>query len=166
MGTSSAPPVSSLDEVSQVRPGQTRYGLRSLRKRNLTLSGIDLWGLAGILLVLLSMFMVIVPTPPTSQSTNRLPAVNATSMPGALKEDAMRVAVTADGSIYFGNSQVAADELPERIRESVTNGEDRKIYMVVDARAKYSGVEKVIDQIRLTGINDVTFLTDQPFSHR
>ena len=149
-----------------MRPGQTRYGLRSLRKRNLTLSGIDVWGLVGILLALLFAFMVS--TSPTHSVTavDRFPAVNATSKPRALREDAMRITVMADGRIYFGNRRVAAEELPDRIREGVANGAERKIYMVVDNRAKYSGAEKVIAQIRLTGIHDVTFLTDQPFIHK
>lgn len=101
-----------------------------------------------------------------SMGVDRFPAVNATSKPSALREDAMRIMVMADGIIYFGNRRVVAEDLPERIREGVANGAERKIYMLVDNRAKYSGAEKVIDQIRLAGIHDVTFLTDQPFINK
>jgi biopolymer transport protein TolR len=127
------------------------------------LSGIDVWGLVSILLVLLFILMVHVPAPHHGISLDRATAVHSTPMPGATKEDAMRISVMRDGRIYFGNHAVATEDLPDEIRERVRNGAERKIYLAVDARAKYGDAEKVLDQIRLSGIRDVSFLTQQPY---
>jgi biopolymer transport protein ExbD len=127
------------------------------------LSGIDVWGLVSILLVLLFILMVHVPTPHHGISVDRATAVHSAPMPGATKEDAMRISVMRDGRIYFGNHAVATEDLPDEIRERVRNGAERKIYLAVDARAKYGDAERVLDQIRLSGIRDVSFLTEQPY---
>ncbi|SRR6266404_675218 len=140
----------------------SRLHLSALRKRNLLLSGIDVWALVGILLVLLIIFMVNVP-PYHGISVDRATAVHSTPMPSATREDAMRILVTRDGRIYFGNHAVATEDLPDEIRERVRNGAERKIYLAVDARAKYGDAEKVLDQIRVSGIRDVSFLTQQPY---
>jgi biopolymer transport protein ExbD len=145
-----------------MRRGQTRFGLLALRKKNLTLSGIDLWGLVGVLIALLCILMVSGPPHHHGAGVDRATALHSNPMPGAIREDALQILVTRDGSIYFGNSRVTAEILPEEIRKRVQNGAERKIYLAVDARAKYSEVEEVLDQIRLTGIQDVSLLTDQP----
>jgi biopolymer transport protein ExbD len=87
-------------------------------------------------------------------------------MPGAMREDAMKIMIMMDGVIYFGNHRVVAEELPEEIRERVRNGAERKIYLVVDQRAKYGNAEKVLDQVRLAGIREISILTDQPYIHK
>lgn len=150
-----------------MRRAQTRFGLLALRKRNLLLHGIDVWGLAGVMVVLLCIFMTVpTPTPYHRMAVDWAVAPHSTSMPGATKEDAMQIIITRDGGIYFPNSRVVAESLPDEIRERVQNGAERKIYLLVDARARYRDAEKVLDQIRLAGIREVSFLTDQPYPHR
>lgn len=78
----------------------------------------------------------------------------------------MKILVVRDGTIYFGNGRVAAEDLTGQIEERVRNGAEKKVYLVVDARAKFGSAEKVLDQIRLAGIREVSFLTDQPFPYR
>jgi biopolymer transport protein ExbD len=141
----------------------SRLHLSALRKRSALLSGIDVWALFGILLVLLFTLMAYVPTPYHPISVDRASAVHSPPMPGAIKEDAMRVFVMRDGRVYFGNHSVTMEDLPDEIRERVKNGSERKIYMAVDARARYGDAEKVLDQIRLSGIRNVSFLTEQPY---
>jgi biopolymer transport protein ExbD len=140
-----------------------RLHLSALRKRNALLSGIDVWGLFGIMVVLLFILMVYVPVPYHGISVDRAIAVHSTPMPGAIKEDAMRIFVRRDGLLFFGNHAVAMEDLPGEIRESVRNGAEKRIYLTVDARAKYGNAERVLDQIRLSGIRDVSFLTEKPY---
>ena len=150
-----------------MRRAQTRFGLLALRKRNLLLHGIDVWGLVGVMLILLFIFMTVPqPYPHHGMAVDHAAAAHSTLMPGALKEDAMKIMITRDGSVYFRNHRVVAESLPDEIRESVQNGAERKIYLLVDQRAKYGDTEKVLDQIRLAGIREVSFLTDQPYPHR
>jgi hypothetical protein len=58
-------------------------------------------------------------------------------MPGALREDALRVALTRDGAIYFREHRIALEDLPNEIREGLRSGAERKVYIAVDARAKF-----------------------------
>ena len=74
-------------------------------------------------------------------------------MPGALREDAMLISVTRDGNIFFGTHRIRSSDLPASIRESVRRGSERKVYLKVDARAKYGDAAAVIDEIRLVGIS-------------
>jgi biopolymer transport protein ExbD len=87
-------------------------------------------------------------------------------MPGVLKEDAMRILIARDGSIYFGNHRIIAEELPREIQERVQNGAEEKIFLAVDPRTRYGSAEKALDQICIAGIRDVSFLTDQPLPPR
>ena len=82
-------------------------------------------------------------------------------MPGASREDAILVAVTRDGNIFFGSKNVRDSDLPALIRESVRRGSERKVYLKVDARAKYSDAALVIDQVALVGIQNVGIITEQ-----
>jgi biopolymer transport protein ExbD len=145
-----------------MRRQHSAFHLSALR-RNALLNGIHVWGLFGILLVLLFLLMVYVPVPSHGISVDRATAVHSTPMPGATKEDAMRIFVMRDGRVYFGTHAVATEELPDKIRQGVRNGAERKIYLAVDARARYGDAEKVLDQIWFSGIRDVSFLTQQPY---
>jgi len=82
-------------------------------------------------------------------------------MPGAVREDAILVAVTRDGNIFFGSNNVRDSDLPVLIRESVRRGSERKVYLKVDARAKYADAALVIDQVALVGIQNVGIITEQ-----
>jgi biopolymer transport protein ExbD len=80
-------------------------------------------------------------------------------MPGAAREDAMQIHVTRDGRIYFGNLQVVRNDLPNLIRKGLHDGAESKVYLAVDARAKYGEVPPILEEIRLAGVGNVAFLT-------
>ena len=82
-------------------------------------------------------------------------------MPKARREDAIRLSVTSDGSLYFRDQRVAAYEIPDLIREGVRNGAEKKVYVSADARAKYGRVLQVLDGIQLAGVEKVCFITRQ-----
>lgn len=83
------------------------------------------------------------------------------SMPHANREDAIRVAITRDDKVFFGNELVRPNELPARIRESVNRGSERRVYILADRRARYSWVAEVLDNVRTAGIEKVGFLVEQ-----
>ena len=107
-------------------------------------------------------FMVSGPSPHANRSpVDFARTEHATPMPGALREDAMLISVTRDGNIFFGTLQIQWSDLPTAVRDSVRHGSERKVYLKVDARAKYGDAVVVIDQIRLAGIQGVGIITDQ-----
>jgi biopolymer transport protein ExbD len=71
----------------------------------------------------------------------------------------MNVAIQPDGTTYFGDLKIAPGDLPEKIREGLQNGAERRIYLYVDDRVRYSDVKQVIDEISLAGVTNVTFVT-------
>lgn len=112
----------------------------------------------GLTIVLLCIFMT---TPHTNyQGVDLFKTSHSTSQVAARKEDAIRISITRDGSIYFRHSRVRFDVLPNRIRDAVLNGAEEKAYLSVDARARYSDVKLVLPQIQLASIEKVCLLTD------
>jgi len=102
------------------------------------LNGIDFWPFLSVELVLLMIFMVSGPSPHANRSPVDLArAQHAAPLPGALREDAMLISVTRDGNIFFGTHQIQCGDLPTAVRDSVRHGSERKVYLKVDARAKY-----------------------------
>jgi len=86
---------------------------------------------------------------------------HASPMPRAVREDALSVAITRDGKIYFRNTAISAEELPGKIREGLKNGAEKKVYLRADARARYGDVKQVLIKIRQAGIENVCFLTEK-----
>jgi biopolymer transport protein ExbD len=91
---------------------------------------------------------------------------NASPMPQALREDAMQLFITRDGVLYFRNAKVSRSYLPEVIRQSLQSGSPRRVFFVVDGRAKYWDVSQALDQVREAGVWDVAFLAEVRSIHR
>jgi biopolymer transport protein TolR len=87
---------------------------------------------------------------------------HATIQPGAVQDDSLIVTVTRDGTVYLLNTRILPADLPNAIRD-VANGNTKKtIYVNADARAKYGDVKIILDQIRQSGLQNITFLTNHP----
>jgi biopolymer transport protein ExbD/biopolymer transport protein TolR len=118
--------------------------------------------MAGLLLAVMFVLMYADAIASVSRHgiTVDIPRVfHAISMPRANREDALLIAVFRDGSVYFGTDKLLSEELPSKISEKLSYGSvERKIYIKADARAKYGGVEGVLDAIRLAGIGKIAFL--------
>jgi len=57
------------------------------------------------------------------------------SMPGADRENAMKIAITRDGKVYFGVEQVRSSDLPQKISDRLKDSEvEWKVYIVADMR--------------------------------
>ncbi len=54
------------------------------------------------------------------------------------------------------------DQLPERVRDLLTNRVDKTVYVVGDARARYSVVEDVVDNLRAAGTSEIGLITEEP----
>jgi len=78
--------------------------------------------------------------------------------PGALREDAMIVSVTRDGRYFFGGSIIMPEELPGLINSGLKGGAEHKVYLSVDGGVKYWDLSVALEQIKLSGLQDVCFL--------
>jgi len=86
---------------------------------------------------------------------------NAVAVPNADKQDALVVALTADGSIYLGGSRLPMPALADRVRSILSARKEKTLYVKADARAPYGSVIEVIDAVRKSGVEGFTFLTAQ-----
>jgi biopolymer transport protein ExbD/biopolymer transport protein TolR len=86
---------------------------------------------------------------------------NPEQMPDADKEDALIVAVMRDGKIFFGNDQIAVDQLTNKVKDRIANRVDKRVYVRADARAKFGSVVGVVDNVRAAGVDQLGLLTEQ-----
>jgi biopolymer transport protein ExbD len=136
------------------------FKLSALKRKSELLCRIDMWGFVSVMLVLLFLLMPLAGVDRRGPAADLFSVRHSTRMPGALKEDALKVVVTRDGTIYFREHRIALEDLPNEIREGLRSGAERKVYIAVDARAKFGDVPAVLDKIRLAGVEKVAFLTE------
>jgi biopolymer transport protein TolR len=119
----------------------------------------------GCALVLLIVFMMYAP-PHHGLVFDRYISHHATSMPAAIRDDAMRVMLSRDGTIYFGNAKVTSEDLAEQIRQRLESGAQHKVFLIVDQRTRFGDLSVVLDEVRHAGIWDIAFLAEFPVMHK
>jgi len=123
---------------------------------------INVTPMVDVMLVLLIIFMVITPMLTKGQVVDMVRTKNAITMQAADKEDAILIAITRNGAVYLspGNLQTTADQLPEKVRDLLTNKVDKTVYIKADARAQYKTVEDVVDNLRAAGVDQLGLITE------
>jgi len=122
---------------------------------------INVTPMVDVMLVLLIIFMVVTPMLQHGVSVEMAKARNPRNMQDADKEDAVVVAVTRDGRIFLGTTQMPASELAPKVKDLLAARVDKTVYVKSDARAKYKDVVDVVDNIRSAGVSDLGLLTDK-----
>ena len=117
--------------------------------------------MADIMLVLLIIFMVVTPMLQKNKPVDMASTKSARDMQDADKEDAVVVAVTRDGKIFLGNTEVHKEDLTGQVKDRISNKLDKTVYLKSDARAKYGDVVAVVDEIRSAGVDQLGLLTDR-----
>ena len=124
-------------------------------------SDINVTPMVDVMLVLLIIFMVITPMLQKGVSVDLAKTNNPTQMPDADKEDALLVAVTRDGKVFFGSDQISPDQLTNKIKDKLANRVDKRVFVRADARTKYGNVVEVVDNVRSAGVDQLGLLTEQ-----
>ena len=118
---------------------------RAAKRRPILYPQIDAMPFLGVCFVLLFIFMCIVPPLHTDGVMIARPVAESTVLqPGAIREDAIHIAVTRDGQSFFGTEEIAPAQIAGRLKTALGQGAEKKVYILVDRRAKNSDVEKVI----------------------
>jgi biopolymer transport protein ExbD/biopolymer transport protein TolR len=115
------------------------------------------------MLVLLIIFMVITPMLSKTVPIDMVKTRNPIKMAEADKEDAILIAVTRDGRVYLspGNTLISPDQLPSKVKDLQQNRSDKTVYVKADARARFSSVTDVIDELRNAQVDSVGLLTEE-----
>jgi len=86
--------------------------------------------------------------------------------PGALRTDALQIAVTRTGDFFVSGNisspveKIDAPSIPERPVSLELPDVERRVYIHADARAKYRDVATALDAIRHAGLSNVTFIVE------
>jgi len=124
-------------------------------------SDINVTPMVDVMLVLLIIFMVVTPMLQHGVSVDLAKVNNPEPMADADKEDALLVAVMRDGTVYFGQDKLPADQLTAKVKDRLVNRVDKRVYVKADARAKFGAVVAVVDNVRAAGVDQLGLLTDQ-----
>jgi biopolymer transport protein ExbD len=122
---------------------------------------INVTPMVDVMLVLLIIFMVITPMLSKGVSVDMVKTKNPIAMQSADKEDAVLVAVTRDGKVFLGSTQLKPEDLPQKVKDLLTNKLDKTCYLKADARAKYERVVDVVNNMRAGGVDQLGLLTEQ-----
>ncbi len=126
-----------------------------------TVADINVTPLVDVMLVLLIIFMVITPMLQKGFSVDMAKAMNPRLMQDAEKEDATIIAVTRDGKMYLGNTQIKLDEITTKVKDRIAAKLDKTVYVRSDARAKYGDFLKVVDNVRAAGVDSLGLITEK-----
>src|SRR5579871_2429191 len=105
-------------------------------------SNINVTPMVDVMLVLLIIFMVITPMLQHGKEVDLAKVNSPEQMPDADKEDALLVAVTRDGSVYFGTDRSSVDDLTNKVKDRLVGRIDKRVYVKADARAKFGRSEE------------------------
>src|SRR5438876_1760085 len=124
-------------------------------------ANINVTPLVDVMLVLLIIFMVITPMLQKGVSVDMAKAMNPRLMPDADKEDATVLAVTRDGKIYLGNTQIKSDDVTTKVKDRISAKLDKTVYLRSDARARHGDVLGVVNAVRAAGVDSLGLETEK-----
>src|ERR1035438_6917560 len=122
---------------------------------------INVTPMVDVMLVLLIIFMVITPMLSKGISVDMVKTVNPVTMQAADKSDAIIIAVTRDGKTYLGTTQMAAADIPGKVKDILSSRLDKMCYVRADSRARYEKVVDVVNNLRAAGVDQLGLLTEQ-----
>ena len=134
-----------------------------LKKAPPPVSDINVTPMVDVMLVVLIIFMVITPLLQHGVSVDLVKTLNPVVMSDADKEDAVIVYITRDGNVFLspGTIKMPPDQLPQKVKDLLTNRASKMVYIRCDSRAKYERVEEVVDNLRAAGVDQLGLLTEQ-----
>ena len=122
---------------------------------------INVTPMVDVMLVMLIIFMVITPMLSKGVSVDMVKTKNPIAMQSADKEDAVLVAVSRDGKVFFGSTQIDPKDLGPKVKDMLTNRLDKTCYLKADQRARYEKVVEVVNNMRTGGVDNLGLLTEQ-----
>jgi len=150
-----------------VWPPSRAFKERIAKRRAVKRAGIDSWPILGVATMVLIIFMLVSGHSPHHMVIADLTwAQTAVAEPRAIREDAIRVTISRDGSVYFRNQKTGPEALPELVRKAVEDGAELKVYLTIDGRAKYGDAKVVYDAIAAGGVRDICLMAEKIDPHR
>lgn len=120
---------------------------------------INITPFTDVLLVLLIIFMILAAllTPPGFEK--ELPNNNNTSNPTPPKKNEIEVLVNNKGVIFVDGTKTDQVGVYGVIAQDVAKRGRKHVSIIADAKAPYGVIIRILDAARLTGLEDVGFVT-------
>lgn len=131
---------------------------RRSRGRSRPMSEINVTPFVDVMLVLLIIFMVAAPLMTVGVPVE-LPKTAATALPGE-QEEPLTVTVTADGVVMIQTTEVAREELVNKLRAIAAEREGARVYLRADGAVAYADVMQVMGALNRGGFGDIGLVTD------
>jgi biopolymer transport protein ExbD len=117
---------------------------------------IEIIPLIDIMFFLLASFMMV------SLSQVRLKGMKVNLPTGSSgevqnKKDYVSLSVDKDGFYYFDKTKIALEEILPKLQQVYRTNPDSKIFIRGDADAVHGNVTRMLDQIRSSGFNKISF---------
>ena len=122
---------------------------------------INVTPMVDVMLVMLIIFMVITPMLSKGVSVDMFRARNPIPMAAADKSDAVMVAITRDGATFLNTNKMNPEDLPQKVKDLLSNKLDKTVFVRADQRARYEKVVDVVDNLRAAGVDQLGLLTEQ-----
>ena len=136
--------------------GGRRRGRRSRRAQ--PMAEINITPFVDVMLVLLIIFMVAAPLLTVGVPVE-LPKTAATALPSD-NEEPLTVTIANDGSVSIMTTEVARDDLVNRLRAIAAERADDRVYLRADGAVPYETVAQVMGALNAGGFSSIGLVTD------
>ncbi len=127
------------------------------RKGRTTLSEINVTPLVDVMLVLLIIFMV---TAPMIQQGVDVDLPKTETVEIRPDEGKNIVTLNKEGKVFIGETEVALEELEDKVRYNVKIQKEQEIYLYADRQLKYELVARVMAILKKAGVTSLGMVTD------
>ena len=121
------------------------------------LAEINMVPLIDVMLVLVVIFIV---TAPLLGHAVKVQLPQATSRPADAPPEAIRLSVSADGSLAWNGQPVAEGELDERFADAARADPSTELRLMADRAVPYGDVAKVMAAAARNGLGRIGFATE------
>ena len=135
---------------------------RIARRRSTYYATLNLWPFVSVMLALLIPYITITPHRSLfGKPVDLARTQHATPQPDALREDAVIVSLTRDGSIFLRHIQLQLVDVRPQVEAALRTTDMKKVFVRADARAKYGDVKAVAELLRQAGVTRLCFLVEK-----
>ena len=121
-------------------------------------SDINVTPLVDVMLVLLIIMMLVAPM--IQQGANiKLPEAGNTVDKPETQEQTV-VAIDSSNRIYLNGSEVAKNELADRVKQALEERSEKVVLIRGDADASYSAIMEAMDSLHEAQIEDIGLITE------
>jgi biopolymer transport protein ExbD len=120
---------------------------------------INVTPLVDVMLVLLVIFII---TAPLLAAAIRIDLPNEKAQSVSAETPAVRVAIDADGTLYWEGKRIEAAELPVRFQEAARRRPLPDVHLRADKAARYAQITAVMAAAQQAGLGRIGFITEPP----